>query len=212
MKIRHGFVSNSSSSSFMIHAGDIEETAHSMLDTIIDDFSDWDKDLKPTSFKGRKRRYEYKTWRTNLAKALKKKDVLSGKIGIAMPSCNYDTYMILKDNCLYIATCNNHSWDIESHDREDSVDHDKINDLIKESFFYDVRNGMIHSYEIFDIGETKASCPKCKQYYGNYVHDQKGNRFCGSCLEGKLEPTNDIKMERLRVTVQNPITVLKLED
>ena len=48
---------------------------------------------------------------------------------------------------------------------------------------------MIHSYETFaDIDITEEKCPKCKNYYGNYVMDLKGNRICASCYKGKLAP------------------------
>jgi len=209
MKIRSGFVSNSSSSSFIIHGGDIEDISQKMLEIVIDDYSDWDKGES----KSKKRDKEHLEWTKNLAKALKKKDVKSGKIGIVMPSCNYDTYLIIRDDFLYVATCNNHSWDLGAHDIEETDAHEKLKDIMDKSFFYDVRNGIVHTYEKYDMDEkVDTHCPKCKHHYGNYVFDRKGNRLCGSCFKGKLEPTPEIKMDNMRKQVGNPITALHINE
>jgi hypothetical protein len=205
MKIRNGFVSNSSSSSFMIQGGDIAETSMSMLRTIIADFKGFD----PKKERDTKR---YKIWMANLKTALKNKDVKDGKIGITMPSCNYETYLILCQGYLYITTCNNHHWDIDDRNYEDSDNHEKIYGLVRNCYFYNVRNKMIHSYEKYE-DSNQSKCPNCTHYYGNYIIDKKGNRLCASCFKGKLGPTDEMKMEEFKkIGVKNPITSLELSE
>ena len=205
MKIRNGFVSNSSSSSFMIHGGDIAETSMKMLRVIICDF----KGFQTKKERDTKR---YKIWIDNLKAALKNKDVRDGKIGIIMPSCNYETYLIVKDSCLYIKTANNHQFDIDDRDYEDSDDHEKIYGVVSNGWFYNVRNKMIHSHEKYE-DSNQSKCPNCTHYYGNYVIDKKGNRLCASCFKGKLGPTDAMMMEQFKkIGVKNPITSLELSE
>jgi len=204
MKIRNGFVSNSSSSSFIIdiNAGDTDMNtiATGMFKIITDDFGEW---AAPKKYRAKiiKKR---KIVRANLTKALKRKDVIDGQIGIVMPSCNYETFIIQKDNKIYIATCNNHLWHdvISVRDIEyDEIQYEDFKKVMSDSFFFDVFNKMIHSTERFDdddeIGEssdnrmkilygakTSAICPKCKKTPYSYVETVEGKKICSLCYKG----------------------------
>lgn len=207
MKTRQGFVSNSSSSSFIIKRGNIEDVSLDMLDVIIENF---EEGLSARELK--KAKAEHKRWRANLKSALKNKDVKEGKIGVTMPSCNYDTYLVIDGGDLYITTCNNYQWNINDINREETSEHNKIYGLIGDKYFYNICDKIIRSCEKYVEGE-ESKCPKCDGYYGNYVLDQKGDRICGSCLDGKLEPTDAVKLQNLRANgAFNSISSLKLED
>lgn len=208
MKIRHGFVSNSSSSSFMIHGGDIGEMSQYMLKIVIEEFEDY-----TPAINHKKDKSTHKQWVANLKTALRRKDIKEGKLGITMPSCNYDTYLLFKGDYLYITTCNNYQWDIGEIDHEDGDKHEEIYGVVRGGYFYNVQNKMIHSYEMFAMEGDKSKCNKCNHFYGNYVIDRKGNRLCSSCYKGKLEPTDAVKMEKFRANVvKNSIASLSLEE
>jgi len=109
MKIRNGFVSNSSSSSFIIRLDenfpDTLSIAKSMLNNKYDEYSDYD-DIDDDWWKPSKKR----AFR-NLKKLRKEDDPY---IPIYFKSCNYDTYIIpLTNNYVLVETCNNTIWDIE---------------------------------------------------------------------------------------------------
>ena len=146
MKTRNGFVSNSSSSSFIIPGGDIKDIAESMIDTISEEYEGYRKHKK--------------LWKSNLAKALKKRDVKNEKLGITFPSCNYDTYIIKKEGTVYITTCNNYHWEIEAVDVFDDERNKEIGNIIDKSFYVNLTNMVIHSKDIFE--EEQQICPKCK--------------------------------------------------
>jgi len=215
MKIRNGFVSNSSSSSFVVFHGNINRISLDMLKTVIDDFSDWDKDF---AAKKGSVRPSYAKWVKNLKEALKRDDIKDGKIGIVMPSTNYDTYLILKNNALFITTSNNHQWNLlqDAEDCENSSSqYEQIREVIHGSYFYDIRSKLIHSSEKWDGKKEKFDCPVCDNNYGNYVCDQNGNMICGTCLKGKLGLSEE-KIEQMfqskRSSVKNPITTLKISE
>jgi hypothetical protein len=169
MKIRNGFVSNSSSSSFIITNGDVSEISKKMLKVIIDSRDFLTKHENKT---------EYNKLLLNLNTALKRKDVKSGKIGIFIHSCNYDTYIILNENDLYITTSNNYNFDLGYNDLEYSNKSDSIYDLIKNGNYYNIHDKKIHSHCKYD---NSYECNKCKINYGMYFIDLKGNILCYEC-------------------------------
>jgi len=169
MKTRNGFVSNSSSSSFIIPNGDISKISNKMLEIIINDRDYLTK---------KENKIEYTKLSSNLNKALKRKDVKSGKVGIFIGySCNYDTYIILKEGDLYITTSNNYMFDI-GPDKEYSIKSNDIYKLIENNNYYNIDHKIIHSHS---KGAEFYQCNKCKLNYGMCFIDLKGNVLCSEC-------------------------------
>lgn len=106
MKIRNGFVSNSSSSSFILTGSfkDIMEAIENMVN-LVD--VDYEEGGAPDHLSG-------------LAAFKNNEDLQDefkeGNLGVAFSSCNYDTYLRVrgdKENGkyrVYVETCNNHDW------------------------------------------------------------------------------------------------------
>jgi hypothetical protein len=105
MKIRSGFVSNSSSSSFIIRKNifpNNKTVALSMVDDYIETYkSDYDED----------------DWFINKFKMFKDSlNNIDDDCNIMFNSTNYDTFITnLDDNYIHVATCNNIQWDVESY-------------------------------------------------------------------------------------------------
>lgn len=185
MKIRNGFVSNSSSSSFIIK-GKIDDVANSMLNTVVEDYSDWnDTDSGFAKSKTRKNKSTYKKWLNNLKIALKNKDVQDGKIGITMPSCNYPTYVLRVGEEVYVSTANNHEWDYEAMgiratSNSEADGEDPTYKKLKRKDFFNVRNRLIHGKPKWSKNYRKV-CLKCGTNYGLYVVCN-GKKLCDSCF------------------------------
>ena len=203
MKIRNGFVSNSSSSSFIITGQTIEAIAIEMLDLVITDFSDWDDNTVSGKNKKKDRVEQFDVWESNLEKALRKKDVKNGKIGIVMPSCNYDTYIIGRADGIYVATSNNHTWDFDAPNLEYENGEIKwaLDSDINDANYFDVRCGFIHSHEKWDDlrdGQMLPCCPKCKTTAYGYVVDTKGRKICSTCFKGVFGKTIEKEIEDIQ--------------
>ncbi len=92
MKIRNGFVSNSSSSSFIVEKSDFKNT-----------------------FNVAKKMIPYRNWKdqdTELLETIKKAEDkgIDKNISITFNSCNYDTFIKSTMNYIVIMTCNNHPF------------------------------------------------------------------------------------------------------
>lgn len=186
MKSRSGFVSNSSSTSFIIRNGDIGRVAKSMLDTIVEEWKG-DNDWMSTK--------EVRLFRKNLEKALRQKNVIEGKIRITMPSCNYETYIFKVNNDIYVSTCNNHQWDPDSMglvafrgDGSDGGEEDNVHRLIGDREYFNIRNCLIHSKYKWDMERQIMGgiiCPNCGNDFGGYVVWHNKN-LCEKCFKGVL--------------------------
>jgi len=102
MKIRNGFVSNSSSSSFIIMAegetSTVRDVAKIMINKLIEDikigWGDWKVNV------------EYKNeWLKNL-------ETVDENCSVEFPSTNYDTWIKKIGDRILISTCNNKDWDL----------------------------------------------------------------------------------------------------
>ena len=170
MKIRTGFVSNSSSSSFICHGQKIGKIAKSMLKTIAED---WEE-------------LNIKRLKQNLLSALKDKRVLEGEMGIRLPSCNYDTYILQVGKDVFVATSNNHIWDFEGDSAGDYYDEEnELRIKIDGATYFNIENGITHSHPVWCEGKC-GKCPKCGENIYECV-TAKGEKICGHCFKGKAD-------------------------
>ena len=114
MKNRHGFVSNSSSSSFIVDMPTVEDVLKYMLvgklNSIHED-SDELKDLEE------EKKDIWKVFETMMNFARLSEKEKTKDCSIAFHSCNFDTYIkkieINGKNYIYVATCTNIDWELE---------------------------------------------------------------------------------------------------
>ena len=105
MKTREGFVSNSSSTSFIVRAGAYPNLFSLAQDMILCRFrTDYSEDGK----------HEKKIfWKDNgelIDKIEKAKTKMNPDMGISFPTSNYDTYIMKVGGYYAVQTCNNHQW------------------------------------------------------------------------------------------------------
>jgi hypothetical protein len=93
MKIRSGFVSNSSSSSFVLKVGDLFNTSLDVAEYMIPK-REWGEDMELLN----KVRHLKKT-KPNLP-------------AVAFTSCNYDTFIAKMGDLFLVETCHNQDWDL----------------------------------------------------------------------------------------------------
>jgi len=150
MKKRSGFVSNSSSSSFVLQAGPytVFDYALEMLQVQ----NEYNNDLE---------------CKEECDEELKTMDVLRIALqfrkidydtSIAFRSCNYDTYITKRGDKVVVNTCNNVPW--ESHS---NVLQQCITDTVSDDMDYDIHNDALFFWPEFDsYGCMKfGKCPKC---------------------------------------------------
>ena len=73
------------------------------------------------------------------------KEVKSGEIGIKLPSCNYDTYVIQGDKKCYVDTCRNHVWDFDfpTSDHQGDDYNVMVTSVQSGKKFVDIQNGKL---------------------------------------------------------------------
>lgn len=143
MKVRYGFVSNSSSSSFVVHRPD-ETTAQIMREMLKIVKAEWKDEKFP------------KKMINAIDKSLKwlqshpKKD-----IPLLYPNtCNYETWVYkTKGGDIFVDTCNNHdsNWENMTFDFRNEDDHDEDFEYLKTLKFLDLSDMKEKTRDEYDI-------------------------------------------------------------
>ena len=205
MKIRNGFVSNSSSSSFLIKLGeefpDVLSVAEHMINDKFDAWKDWDSENKYTEM--------HNMVESNVRKDIKRMrkhgDV---NIPIFFQSTNYDTYIVLiLDKYVYVDTCNNITWSITQSNSCTYNLPPELQELYPNTDLGDGggeldRGKRKYDYYIIERGlmatppEKYESCKKC--YDEVWFID--GVKYCLNCDEEKI--TRGLKLSKLKKLIK----------
>jgi len=188
VKIRTGFVSNSSTSSFIISLsayGNVAEVAVAMIPA-----REWDE-----------RDDELIEKIENMKPDMKEEP-------IAFASCNYDTYISKEEDGYYIDTCNNHEWDdvLEGIDEYggggDYGNEDRVHAARTGNQYYwpeRERSATPVSYDELERIQLPSWCTD-QHCYGGIGIDPSGNHICIRCGKiykgvNKHEDTHGIHFE-----------------
>jgi len=147
MKLRTGFVSNSSSSSFIIHNATTIEVFKVMLMCYFKNLANYDY-ISKEEFE---ETLESKKYKANLflAKHNNTKD-----INIMIPyTCNYETVIVQDGNNVLVNTCNNHNWD-DLYDAFKKIESKYDEDVVDNVACYNIETGDI-SNSGFNYPEVK---------------------------------------------------------
>ena len=156
MKVRNGFVSNSSSSSFILKKNENFPNSYSLAASMIK-IRDWDND------------------KYLIEKMIEKVEKGEGYENISFNSCNYDTYIVDVGDYLLCNTCNNHNHyeitnygeHVNSNNLPDDIKNEYIDkeygdiNLRSESFWFlehDIKTKESENYSEF-----------CHECYCNYL-------------------------------------------
>jgi hypothetical protein len=197
MKSRLGFVSNSSSSSYILRSGSVAEIATDMTKVIIDSWRNPKGKLSASDTK------HAKTRRRQLKEALSHPRVVSGEIGVVFSSCNFDTYIISINGVIYIATSRNYNWSdlisdweyVEHQDWEGGGYHDVYN-VVSDNLFLNAKTNRIHYGKDCDVPVAEDHpCPNCGNKFGYCVKTEDGENLCAWCFDGILGNVDGAKAD-----------------
>jgi hypothetical protein len=172
MKIRQGFVSNSSSSSFIISGFDCTKVLSEMIKV-----SKWDNKKDAVNLAAFKKSPIYRNFKAN-------------NIGAMFITCNYNTYIYYSKlfNNIVVETCKNTFWNeseyissSSNYIREDSPTEQTYKNEIKDILFYNINCKKLLSYEIELSEDILCVCKKCG--HRPFSVHKHGNKFvCGTCF------------------------------
>jgi hypothetical protein len=167
MKTRSGFVSNSSSSSFVIPLdNELFQTVADIALYMIPKRG-WEDDEKTMK-------------RINGQLSLR----MDPNHPIAFNSCNYDTFIVKKDDGFYIATCNNHDWDFDvgGMPQNDELEHFILHQMPYERKYYNASFGItawLYNQVDRDGYHCKEWCKECR--HTELWVEENGAPYCPVC-------------------------------
>jgi hypothetical protein len=196
MKQRHGFVSNSSSSSFIIKKSKKYPDSYSLAYDMIPK-RNWDNDNEL------KNKIKLETRKRKISK-LNNEKVKFNCENVSFFTCNYDTYIVDFKGYLFVQTCNNHDWeelndlnistnlpkDIENeiikilkNNDDDKYNYDYEYDYLKDLNNLDI-SFKFYSLETDKIGSRSKKFKYCSKCYTDFW-EINGIDQCPKC--GKLK-------------------------
>lgn len=177
MKIRNGFISNSSSSSFILNNATELTTLELAKEMIIIRDKDWEVDRSLTA--------------ENIDKLFEKvkKANINEDISLTFVTTNYETIITKQNNNIYVSTCNNHGFFSELPERvlaNSQYDDDQsiVDNIIKNIDIWDIDHDILIRYN----RENKYQY--CNSHYNEKVMcsiDNKTWTFdCPRCYSEKI--------------------------
>jgi hypothetical protein len=205
MKIRNGFVSNSSSSSFLIKLGEefpnTLAIAEHMIKDKYDAWKEWDTDNEYLYSHNKSEASAY-----NNIKRLKKNGTVN--IPFFFHSTNYDTYIVpITDNYVYVDTCNNIQWSIEGGNSVVNNIPDEVEKVYPDAEYNSgelyMKVKRDYEYYLLEKGITAVphkkytTCKKCYQEVW-YIDDVE---YCLYCDAEKI--ARGFKLNKLKNLIEN---------
>jgi hypothetical protein len=173
MKIRRGFVSNSSSTSFSVPLEFYKSTADVALAMI--PFRDGhEEDGQNEELKA-------------IIKQQIKDGIIKSTTQLSFPSCNYHTFIIQRGYYYLISTCNNHPfWEVPHFQHKSppealalvaaSCNEDLEDKVIENNDFWFITRGVYGQ-------QYDYNCPKCFMHYIKITHGPlNGKLVCPYCI------------------------------
>jgi hypothetical protein len=106
MKIRYSFVSNSSSASFIVSGIKLNDLVESIYDQYIDEVYNWGLNEEQRD----QLIDDLRDQAISTLELCELPDVQNGKRGITFLTLDYDTYILVHEDKIYISTCDNIPW------------------------------------------------------------------------------------------------------
>lgn len=192
MKQRHGFVSNSSSSSFIIEKSNKYPDAYVLAYDMIPKRG-WDNDEELRN------KIKVATRKRKLSK-LNGEEVKFNSENVSFRSCNYDTFIVDFKGYLFVQTCNNHDWN-DFYDLSVGINlpnnvKSEILKILKDSEEYDYgyileelykldRKFEFYSLETDKIGSRSKKFKYCSKCFIDFwkIDGEDQCPHCGSKIE-----------------------------
>ena len=215
MKIRNGFVSNSSSSSFIISDKKFP-TVRSLATYMIK------QKIKESRFNREEDEYiNYdKEYMNNLHN-------VDENYPVSFPSCNYDTYIRKVGDCYLVATCNNTDWNLYSYNTSKLTE--KAKDVLKElkknypkgsddrREIKDILNGEISEFysfgaDFYDLNEQIIGV-ETYDYCHNTTNHNNYTHLWNTLTHGKIcLKCEEIRKEKLGILKEKIETLNSISD
>ena len=203
MKIRNGFVSNSSSSSFIIRFNKKYPNTLAIAESMIKNrFDDWREYKEDEDEEDKLHPLELQVCEN--IERLKKSDNIN--MPMFFRSTNYDTYiMAITDKYAYVDTCNNINWDVKDNAIYNIPDEliELFPDYLDDYGELNYKISYNNDYYILENGLIAKSPPQydtCKKCYDPYWYIN-GVKYCVNCDWNKI--SRGLKINKVKNIIDN---------